>query len=44
MEIAQKDLSLALELARDAGIAMPFTGLGLQLMAKVYGVYDDALR
>jgi 3-hydroxyisobutyrate dehydrogenase-like beta-hydroxyacid dehydrogenase len=44
MEIAQKDLGLALEMAREAGIAMPFTGLATQLIAKVYGVYDDDLR
>ena len=44
MEIAQKDLSLALEMAREAGISMPFTGLGLQLAARIYGVYDDKLR
>jgi 3-hydroxyisobutyrate dehydrogenase len=44
MEIAQKDLGLALEMARDNGIAMPITGLVSQLLAKVYGVYDDALR
>jgi 3-hydroxyisobutyrate dehydrogenase-like beta-hydroxyacid dehydrogenase len=44
MEIAQKDLGLALQMARDHGIAMPVTGLVAQLLAKVYGVYDDALR
>lgn len=44
MEIAQKDLSLALAMARKAGIAMPLTGLGEQLLAKIYGVHDDALR
>jgi len=44
MEIAQKDLGLALEMAREHGIAMPFTGLATQLVAKVYGVYDDDLR
>ena len=44
MEIAQKDLGLALEMARECGIAMPFTGLATQLIAKVYGVYDDDLR
>jgi hypothetical protein len=31
-------------MARDNGIAMPITGLVSQLLAKVYGVYDDALR
>lgn len=44
MEIAQKDLGLALEMARDNGIAMPVTGLVTQILAKVYGVYDDDLR
>ena len=44
MEIAQKDLGLALEMAHDHGIAMPVTGLVAQLLAKVYGVYDDDLR
>jgi 3-hydroxyisobutyrate dehydrogenase-like beta-hydroxyacid dehydrogenase len=44
MEIAQKDLGLALQMARDHGIAMPVTGLVTELLAKVYGVYDDALR
>jgi 3-hydroxyisobutyrate dehydrogenase-like beta-hydroxyacid dehydrogenase len=44
MEIAQKDLGLALQMAADHGIAMPVTGLVSQLLAKVYGVYDDALR
>jgi 3-hydroxyisobutyrate dehydrogenase-like beta-hydroxyacid dehydrogenase len=40
----QKDLGLALEMAHDHGIAMPVTGLVAQLLAKVYGVYDDDLR
>lgn len=44
MEIAQKDLGLALQLAHERGIAMPVTGLVTQLLAKVYGVYDDAMR
>jgi 3-hydroxyisobutyrate dehydrogenase-like beta-hydroxyacid dehydrogenase len=44
MEIAQKDLGLALQMAHQHGIAMPVTGLVTQLLAKVYGVYDDALR
>jgi 3-hydroxyisobutyrate dehydrogenase len=44
MEIAQKDLGLALQMAHDHGIAMPVTGLVAQLLAKVYGVYDDDLR
>jgi 3-hydroxyisobutyrate dehydrogenase-like beta-hydroxyacid dehydrogenase len=44
MEIAQKDLGLALQMAHDHGIALPVTGLVTQLLAKVYGVHDDALR
>ena len=44
MEIAKKDLGLALQMAQDHEIAMPVTGLVTQLLAKVYGVYDDALR
>ena len=44
MEICQKDLSLALDMANQADVSMPFTGLGLQLAAKIYGVWDDKLR
>ena len=44
MEIAEKDLGLALQMAHEHRIAMPVTGLVSQLLAKVYGVYDDALR
>jgi 3-hydroxyisobutyrate dehydrogenase-like beta-hydroxyacid dehydrogenase len=40
MEIAQKDLSLALEEARAHGVAMPLTGLVSQLLARVYNVRD----
>jgi 2-hydroxy-3-oxopropionate reductase len=44
MEIAQKDLSLALEMAMASGISMPVTSLVAQSAARVYGVYDDNLR
>ena len=44
MEIAQKDLSLALEMALASGISMPVTGLVTQNAARVYGVDDDGLR
>ncbi len=44
MEIAQKDLGLALQMAHDHGIGMPVTGLVAQILARVYGVYDDDLR
>jgi 2-hydroxy-3-oxopropionate reductase len=44
MEIAQKDLGLALEMAEENGITMPVTGLVKQLIARTYGVYDDKMR
>jgi len=44
MEIAQKDLGLALEMAQENGIAMPVTGLVKQVIARVYSVFDDDLR
>ena len=44
MEIAQKDLSLALDQAREHGVAMPVTGLVSQLLARVYNVQDEKLR
>lgn len=44
MEIAQKDLGHALTMAREHGVALPVTGLVTQILAKVYGVYDDDLR
>jgi len=44
MEIAQKDLALALEMAREHGVAMPVTGVVSQVIARIYGVYDDDLR
>lgn len=44
MEIAQKDLGLALQMAADNGISMPFTGLATQLIAKIYGVQDEKMR
>jgi 3-hydroxyisobutyrate dehydrogenase-like beta-hydroxyacid dehydrogenase len=44
MEIAQKDLGLALQMAEEHGISMPVTGLVKQMLAKVYGVLDDDLR
>ena len=44
MEIAQKDLGLALEMAEQQGLAMPVTGLVKQIIARVYGVYDEDLR
>jgi hypothetical protein len=44
MEIAQKNLSLALETVLTSGISMPVTGLVTQNAARVYGVDDDGLR
>jgi len=44
MEIAQKDLGLALQMAEDHGLALPATGLVKQIIARVYSVYDDKLR
>jgi len=44
MEIAKKDLGLALQMAHDHKIAMPVTGLVTELLAKVYGVFDESLR
>ena len=44
MEIAQKDLALALEMARKHGVAMPVTGVVSQVIARIYGVHDDGLR
>lgn len=44
MEIAQKDLGLALQMAEDNGLSMPVTGVVKQVIARIYGVYDDLLR
>ena len=44
MEIAQKDLSLALEMAREHGVAMPLTGVVSQTVARTYSVFDEDLR
>jgi len=44
MEIAQKDLGLALDMAEKNGLSMPVTGLVKQVIARIYGVYDDGLR
>ena len=42
--VAEKDLSLALELAREAGISLPGGGLVSQLMARIYGFEDEGRR
>jgi len=42
--IGEKDLSLALECARELGISLPGTGLCQQLMARVFGLVDPDRR
>jgi 3-hydroxyisobutyrate dehydrogenase-like beta-hydroxyacid dehydrogenase len=44
MHLAEKDLSLALDVARKVGVALPGTGLCSQQMARVYGVPDPRRR
>jgi 3-hydroxyisobutyrate dehydrogenase len=43
-DLAEKDLALTLEFAREHGVALPGTGLCQQLMARVYGLQDDKRR
>jgi 3-hydroxyisobutyrate dehydrogenase len=42
--LAEKDLAATLALARACGVALPGTALASQIMARVYGVEDDARR
>ena len=44
MKTAEKDLAWALQLAREAGIALPVTGLVSQQMARIYSVEDERRR
>jgi len=44
MNIAEKDLACALELARHAGVSLPVGGLVAQQMARIYGVLDERRR
>lgn len=44
MNIAEKDLAWALQLARKAGVSLPVGGLVSQLMARLYGVEDRGRR
>lgn len=44
LEVAEKDLSIALREARRVGFAMPGTALVSQLMARIYRVDDDKKR
>jgi 3-hydroxyisobutyrate dehydrogenase len=43
-DLAEKDLALALELARESGVTLPGTALCQQLMARVYGLRDEDRR
>ena len=44
MNIAEKDLAWALQLARKSGVSLPVGSLVSQLMARLYGVEDSARR
>ena len=44
MNIAEKDLAWALQLARKSGVALPVGSLVSQLMARFYGVDDEWRR
>jgi 3-hydroxyisobutyrate dehydrogenase len=44
MEIAEKDLAWALQLARKSGVALPVGGLVSQSMARLYAVEDEGRR
>lgn len=44
MRTAEKDLTWALQLARESGISLPVTGLVSQLMARIYRVDDPGRR
>ena len=44
MNIAEKDLAWALQLARKAGVSLPVGSLVSQSMARLYGVEDDQRR
>jgi 3-hydroxyisobutyrate dehydrogenase len=43
-EIGEKDLSLAIECARELGVSLPGTGLCQQLMGRVFGLADPDRR
>ncbi len=42
--LAEKDLAVTLEFARELGVALPGAALCQQLMARVYGLLDDGRR
>jgi len=44
MHTAEKDLSWALQLAKESGVSLPVTGLVSQLMARLYRVNDPGRR
>jgi 3-hydroxyisobutyrate dehydrogenase-like beta-hydroxyacid dehydrogenase len=44
MHVAEKDLACALELAREAGVALPGAALVSQLIARLYAVEDPKRR
>jgi 3-hydroxyisobutyrate dehydrogenase len=44
MDVAEKDLAWALQLARSADVSLPVGGLVSQLMARIYGVRDEGRR
>jgi len=44
MNIAEKDLAWALQLARKSGVALPVGSLVSQSMARLYGVEDESRR
>jgi 3-hydroxyisobutyrate dehydrogenase-like beta-hydroxyacid dehydrogenase len=44
MNVAEKDLAWALQLARQSGVTLPVGGLVSQLMARLYGVEDEGRR
>ena len=44
MQIAEKDLAWALQLARQSDISLPVGGLVAQSMARLYGVNDEGRR
>ena len=44
MNIAEKDLAWALQLARESGVTLPVGGLVSQMMARLYGVEDAGRR
>jgi 3-hydroxyisobutyrate dehydrogenase len=44
MQVAEKDLACALELARQCGVSLPGAALASQMMARIYAVEDPQRR